>query len=199
GGGRGFCVPSDSLARLFLYDHCAQRIREINPVTGAVLNSFPSPLRAGTGSDTGLATTPTSLLVGGTGNTAINELDPDTGATLRTIPMPAGYGNVSGMAYLQGEIFVRGAYDSLFASSFGFTLDYAPGAFRRQFRFFGNQPLLAATRDRLVGVFFDPPFATSTLYFTDPLTGGYTQRSFGLAASGLGVIGEELYFSTAGG
>src|SRR5262249_11097774 len=30
GGVLGFAVPSDSLARLFLYDHSAQRIREIN-------------------------------------------------------------------------------------------------------------------------------------------------------------------------
>src|SRR6185436_18773179 len=101
----GALQGSAGLARLFVYDATANFIREVNPTTGAILNSFASPVTEASGPDMGMATTATSLLIGGVGTSPIYELNPSTGAVLRTITNPGLA--ISGLGYRNGEIFAR--------------------------------------------------------------------------------------------
>jgi len=95
-------LPTADLGRLFAYDGRSGDICELDPDTGAPLNAFPPPVAPCAG--LGLATTGTSLLVGGARDGNIFELDPDTGAVLRTIPKPAA--GVQAAGYADGEILL---------------------------------------------------------------------------------------------
>src|SRR5205823_1473893 len=96
-----------------------------NPLTGSTLGTFTSPVAAGTGSAFGLATTATTLLVGGSSTAGILELNPNSGATIRTITNPGV--EVSGIAYLNKEIYLlTNAISGQIT-----VLDYATGAVTR--------------------------------------------------------------------
>ena len=95
-------IGRGGLGRLFAYDAAAGQIRRIDPLTGAAVDSFASPLSACL--DVGMATTPTTLIVAGSADEPIYEMDPLTGEVLRTLPNPAG--NVLAAAYADGEIYL---------------------------------------------------------------------------------------------
>ena len=188
------------LGRLFVFDNDSDLISELDPATGAVLNSFASPVRTGLLNEPlnvpdrtfGMATTPTSLLVGGYyEDTApfdfggpvgeIFELDPDTGATLRTLPNPGL--EIFAMAFRNDEIFVSGFFESYPRIA---VLDYATGAVKRTLALgcLNNDPTgLAWSVENLLGIGFefeglvliDP----QTGFWIDPLTGDPLVIEFG--------------------
>ncbi len=182
---------SSGLGRLFAYDQLTALIRELDPVTGASLNSFPSPVGSASGPDFGLATTATTLLAGGISSGDLFELDPDTGATLRTLTNP-GIG-ISGMAFLAGEIFLL--TDS--PSGQITVLDYTTGAVLRTLSAAPIRESLGASATALFGV-----SATDAVYDVDPLTGATTLLGTvsGVGrVEGVGVIGGELFLGIQGG
>jgi hypothetical protein len=84
-----------AMDRLFAYDQAANQIVELDRLTGAVLQRLPSPVAAGA-AVFGLATTATTLLVGGSDG-IIYEIDPDSGLVIHTTSYglpPAGPKNV---------------------------------------------------------------------------------------------------------
>ncbi|MEM8964589.1 MAG: DUF11 domain-containing protein, partial [Acidobacteriota bacterium] len=192
-------APS-GLGRLFVYVNETGQISELDPANGNVLNSFASPVAAGANMNAdiggptetfGMATTPTSLLVGGAfrnpgGIGAIFELDPDTGATIRSIPNPGM--EIFAMAYRNGEIFLSGAF--AFEASDGtpriVVLDYATGAVKRAMGFgcLQNYPTgLAWSAENLSSIGFDlvglVPVDPQNGYWIDPLTGNTVVIDFG--------------------
>ncbi|MBA4015842.1 MAG: hypothetical protein C0483_01505 [Pirellula sp.] len=180
----GYLPPSGGLGRLYAFDSSASMIREIHPTTGAILNSFATPVSATTAPDFGLATTPTSLLAAGISTSPIYELNPSTGAVIRTIANPGI--SVSGLAYSNGEIFVRSDDTSTIT-----VLNYSTGAVVRTFTASGNEALAAGT-DYLYST------SGSTLYTLNLQTGALVStRTLSASSSveGLGVIGDELYVS----
>jgi subtilisin family serine protease/methionine-rich copper-binding protein CopC len=172
--------------RLYAYDASAKLIREINPQTGAIIRSFASPAADTGDPDFGMATTGNSLLVGGSGSAAIYELNLDTGAIIRTIPNPGI--NVSGMAFLNNEIYVLTDYIAGQITVFS----YNTGAVARQITAPAVNEGLGASATALYGT------NGSVLYQINPLTGATTQlgtlptTNF---SEGVGVIGNELYIS----
>jgi len=188
GGALGHLGTAGGLGRLFAYDATANEIREVDPTTGAVLGSFPSPVGEASGPDLGLATTSNSLLVGGTSSSEIYELDPDDGSTIRTITNPGV--NVSGIAFLGNEIYLL--TDSV--SGQITVLDYAAGTVNRTITAspYTVSEGLGASSTALLGT------NGSVLYEIDPLTGATTSLGTlpGLGNSeGVGVIGEELFIA----
>jgi uncharacterized delta-60 repeat protein len=177
-----------SIGRLYVYDANTNRIREIDKNTGATLATFATPVAEASGPDFGMATTPTSLLVGGEGSSPIYELNPNTGTVLRTIGA-AGL-DVSGLAYRNGEIFVRTDSNNVIT-----VLDYATGNTLRAFTITSSSESLAAASDYLYAG------SGNVVYTIDPQTGATvsTKVFSGYTApiDGLGVIGNEL-FAAAG-
>src|SRR5262249_34542872 len=143
----GHARAAASLGRLFVHDAATDRIQELDPVTGAVLRSFPSPVPAASGTQLGLATTAATLLLAGPPGSPIFELDPDTGATLRTVPNPNV--TVSGLAFLNGELYLLTN-----AGSGRLTvLDYDTGAVARAFTLpFGLFDAVASAGTDLLGL-----------------------------------------------
>lgn len=74
-------------------------IRKIDPTTGEVLATIPSP---GNGGDSGLAWAEGSLWVGQYRERKIHQVDPDTGAILRTIESNRF---VTGVTWVDGELW----------------------------------------------------------------------------------------------
>jgi len=182
----GHISDAGSLPRLFAFENGGLMITEIDPLTGAELNSFPSPVFAASGPDAGLATTANSVLVGGSPSSPIFELDPNTGATIRQITNPGI--SISGLAVLNGELFVNtdsGAEITV--------INLETGLVDRtlQTNVFLSETL-TGDGQRLLGS------SSSSIYEVDPQTGFTTflgSLSSG-SGEGLGVVGNELFVST---
>ena len=179
-------VRPEGMGRLFVYDADANIVNEIDPLTGATLNAFASPVGEGRREEFGLATTRTTVLAGGSANEDIYELDPDNGSTLRTLPNPGV--EVSGIAYLYDEVFLL--TDT--AEGRITVLDYATGAVRRTITTMPD-PIdggIGASIDTLVGVY-------GTAVAIDPANGETTAMGKRLPLQnqpvGIGVIGSELF------
>ncbi|MDH5823248.1 glutamine cyclotransferase [Luteimonas sp. RD2P54] len=99
---RSFARPSDAGTAFdgtHLYQIAEARIDKIDPATGAVLKSIPTP---GQGHDSGLAWAEGSLWVGQYRDRKIHQVDPDTGAVLRTIESDRF---VTGVTWVDGELW----------------------------------------------------------------------------------------------
>jgi glutamine cyclotransferase len=81
-----------------LYQIADNRIQKIDPATGRVLSTIPSP----GGSDSGLAWAEGSLWVGQYRERRIHQVDPRTGAVLRTIESNRF---VTGVTWVDGELW----------------------------------------------------------------------------------------------
>jgi hypothetical protein len=75
-----------------LYAITANRISELNPNTGALLNSFLPPVPPQTGGGSGLAFSGSALYYASIDAATIYTLNPATGAVLNSFPAPAGLG-----------------------------------------------------------------------------------------------------------
>ena len=175
-------LDEGELGRLYVYDATANLIRELNPETGVQLNAFASPVGEAGGPDLGLATSADALLAGGTSRQPIHVLDPDTGATLRTLPNPGL--EVSGIAYLDGEVFL------LTDTSGDITvIDYQDGSVLRTLNI--TLPIsecLGGDGTRLFSLL------ANLLIAIDPQTGATTEVGPLVGGGeGLGVIGDELF------
>jgi hypothetical protein len=95
-------IGPGGLGWLFAYEAAVGEIVRIDPLSGAVVGSFASPLAGSV--DVAMATTATTLIVAGSADEPIYELDPLTGAVLRTLPNTAG--NVLAAAYADGQIYL---------------------------------------------------------------------------------------------
>ncbi|MEP7384618.1 MAG: glutamine cyclotransferase [Gemmatimonadota bacterium] len=82
----------------YLYQIAEDRIQKIEPTTGEVLTSIPSP---GSGSS-GLAWAEGALWVGQYRSRTIHQVDPETGATLRVIESNRF---VTGVTWVDGELW----------------------------------------------------------------------------------------------
>lgn len=173
------------LGRVYVYEAfgtLTNVIREINPTTGAVLNTFTSPTGTPFSPDAGLATTPTSLLVANDANGNVYELNPNTGAVLRTITTSVT--SIAGLAFLNNEIYIRSDAGSITV------LNYTTGAVARTFSSPTISEDLAASANKLYGT------AGASLYEVNTLTGAVTfvgTLSGTGFAEGLGVVGNELF------
>jgi glutamine cyclotransferase len=83
----------------YLYQIADARIDKIDPATGDVVASIPTP---GHGSDSGLAWAEGSLWVGQYRDRKIHQIDPETGAVLRTIESNRF---VTGVTWVDGELW----------------------------------------------------------------------------------------------
>lgn len=82
-----------------LFQLAEDRIQKIDPHTGRVLATIPSP---GGGGDSGLAWAEGTLWVGHYRERKIHQIDPDTGAVLRTIESNRF---VTGVTWIDGELW----------------------------------------------------------------------------------------------
>jgi streptogramin lyase len=116
-GQAGWRQTSPDGERLFVYranpNTNSGTIYELNPTTGAVLNSFAAPPQSLGIGPQGLAVGPTSLfyldtIQGATGGptAALYELDLETGALIDTDLLLVNSG-VAGLAYLNGRVYVE--------------------------------------------------------------------------------------------
>ncbi|MCA9241590.1 MAG: hypothetical protein KDA37_15375, partial [Planctomycetales bacterium] len=170
--------------RLFAFDATADVIRELDPQTGAELNAFPTPVAATSSPDFGLATTPTSLLVGGISTGDIFELDVDTGAVLRTFDNPGV--NVSGIAFLSNLILLLDDVQSTLT-----VLDYRTGNVLRSVPVSNVFESLASDGQGLYGTAGDQLFRISPITGATFLVGSLSNTLS--AVEGLGFLGNELY------
>lgn len=83
----------------YLYQVAEARIDKIDPASGEVVSSIPSP---GAGGDSGLAWAEGSLWVGEHRARKIHQVDPGTGAVLRTIESNRF---VTGVTWVDGELW----------------------------------------------------------------------------------------------
>jgi glutamine cyclotransferase len=88
----------------YLYQIAEARIDKIDPATGSVVASIPSP---GEGRDSGLAWAEGSLWVGQYRDRRIHQVDPETGAVVRTIESNRF---VTGVTWVDGELW-HGTWD----------------------------------------------------------------------------------------
>ncbi len=178
-------VGNGGPGRLFAWDDVAGRIREIDPSNGAQLNNFPSPIGSAGSPYFGMATTATTLLVGGSNSESLFELDAATGATLRTLDNPGV--NVRGMAFLGTEIFLLGNLPWGQIT----VLDHATGSVLRTMLASPVRKGLSASGTGLFGTL-------NNRFFTiDPLTGETTLIGIlgTLESEGAGIIGSELFIA----
>ena len=85
----------------------SNQIEELNSSNGAVLNEFTAPAPVTPWTD-GLAYDGTSLyFVGPWGSDQLWQLDPNTGAVLGCSTITGGSGNYSGLAALDGKIYIE--------------------------------------------------------------------------------------------
>lgn len=82
-----------------LFQIAESRIQKIDPKTGQVLSTIPSP---GNGGDSGLAWAEGSLWVGQYRDRKIHQIDPETGEILRTIESKRF---VTGVTWVDGELW----------------------------------------------------------------------------------------------
>jgi sugar lactone lactonase YvrE len=96
--------PAPAGTRLFIVDGLNSTINEIEPITGVVLNSIPTPEPTSAGPD-GLAFDGNSLFfVNGFGSNMIYELDPVTGDVRNSFPAPNG-GGLDALAHSGFSLF----------------------------------------------------------------------------------------------
>ncbi len=93
------CDAGTAFDGTHLYQIAEARIDKIDPVTGAVVASIPSP---GKGGDSGLAWAEGSLWVGHYRERKIYQVDPATGSILRTIESNRF---VTGVTWVDGELW----------------------------------------------------------------------------------------------
>ena len=181
GGGGG-------LGRLYTYDYYDNVIREVDASTGAILNTFSNPIRQDI--DFGLATSGTSLIVGGEIYDPILELDPNTGAVIRTI-VGSSPRDISGLAFLDNEIF------ALTDSPGGEirVYDFGTGGLNRVLNTRSVYEGLAASSSML----YATGSGGTTLVQINPATGAVTNSGTPPGVStymeGLGVIGDEIFIA----
>ncbi len=95
--------------RLFAVDADLNQIVELNPSTGAVLQSIPTPTTAGP--DAGLAFANNTLYFLASADSTIYVIDPQDGAIIRAISLPDAAAT-SGLAYLDGHVIVQDSLSS---------------------------------------------------------------------------------------
>jgi outer membrane protein assembly factor BamB len=93
------CDAGTTFDGTHLYQIAEARIDKIDPATGEVVASIPSP---GHGSDSGLAWAEGSLWVGQYRDRRIHQIDPETGAVIRTIESNRF---VTGVTWVDGELW----------------------------------------------------------------------------------------------
>jgi VCBS repeat-containing protein len=94
-------------SRLFAVPAGGSAIVELNPASGAVVNSIPAPEPAGSG-EVGLAFDGSRLFyINGGGSDLLYELNPDTGAVIDSDLITAGSGHYDGLAVVVGEVYVQ--------------------------------------------------------------------------------------------
>ncbi len=99
---RSIDVPAlagPAFAGRYLFQFAVDRIRKIEPKTGRVLATIPSP---GGGRDSGLAWAEGTLWVGQYRDRKIHQIDPETGAILRTIESNRF---VTGVTWADGDLW----------------------------------------------------------------------------------------------
>jgi hypothetical protein len=177
------------MGRLFAFDAGSTRILELNPLTGAIIRNYASPVSASSAPDAGLATTNNSVLVGGS-STVIYEVNPDTGAIIRNINTGWSYA-ISGLAFGNNEIYVL-TDDT---SSGNLTvLDYTTGAVKRTLT-------LSSTAYEALGYTKRGLLTTdgSSIYQVNINTGAMTLiGSPSYSVEGLANVGDELFIASGG-
>ncbi|MGO4391846.1 hypothetical protein AB4Z46_10880 [Variovorax sp. M-6] len=93
------CDAGTAFDGTYLYQIAEERIDKIDPVTGKVVASIPTP---GHGYDSGLAWAEGSLWVGQYRDRRIHQIDPATGAVIRTIESNRF---VTGVTWVDGELW----------------------------------------------------------------------------------------------
>jgi glutamine cyclotransferase len=93
------CDAGTAFDGRYLYQIAEARIDKIDPATGDVVASIPTP---GHGSDSGLAWAEGSLWVGQYRDRKIHQIDPETGTVLRTIESNRF---VTGVTWVDGELW----------------------------------------------------------------------------------------------
>lgn len=93
------CDAGTAFDGTYLYQIAEARIDKIDPATGRVLASIPTP---GHGSDSGLTWAEGSLWVGQYRDRRIHQIDPATGAIRRTIESNR---YVTGVTWVEGELW----------------------------------------------------------------------------------------------
>ena len=179
-GGVAFGEVGPNLNRLFVgWD--GTQVKELDPLTGQQLGNWWVPVSVYSGRF-GMATTESTLLLGGSPYSPIVEVDPDTHAVIRYLG-PSGK-RVSGIAYSNREVFLATLWKIT-------VLDYQTGAVKRVLPLSQGYNGLAASSDKLLAV------SAGVLYELDPLTGAGTMVAtlgeIGTSDAGLGVIGNELF------
>jgi glutamine cyclotransferase len=93
------CDAGTAFDGKYLYQIAEARIDKIDPITGDLVASIPSP---GGGSDSGLTWAEGSLWVGQYRDRKIHQVDPATGRIIRTIESNRF---VTGVTWLEGELW----------------------------------------------------------------------------------------------
>ncbi|MDM0020997.1 Vgb family protein [Variovorax saccharolyticus] len=93
------CDAGTAFDGRYLYQIAEERIDKIDPASGRVLASIPTP---GHGHDSGLAWAEGSLWVGQYRDRKIHQIDPETGAIRRTIESNRF---VTGVTWVDGELW----------------------------------------------------------------------------------------------
>ena len=93
------CDAGTAFDGTYLYQVAEARIDKIDPATGNLVASIPTP---GHGNDSGLAWSEGSLWVGQYRDRKIHRIDPETGAILRTIESDRF---VTGVTWVDGELW----------------------------------------------------------------------------------------------
>ena len=184
-------ITDDDPLRLFAVFNTASEIVELDPVTGARLNSFPTPVPTTFGPD-GIAYDGNSIYFLA-GNSTIFELDPNTGTILdQDTFTPAG--NFDAIATLGGVVYLQD-----FVSDDIVLFDTVTDTVTGTLDIDGVNPGLGIVGglgavsggggpDRLVA----SDFSTRQVHEIDPVTGQVT-NSFTASTPGAG-----LYFGAAG-
>lgn len=202
---QGYClITDDDPLRLFAVQGGVSMIQEIDPNTGAVLNSFPTPVPNVSG-PAGLAYDGVSVffLVG---NSQVYELDPTTGATISIHNIAGISSPVDAIATLNGNVYLmvyRNVNDivvaNLTTNTITSTLDIDalnPGSGIIG----GLGALSGGGPDRLIATDFN----TAQVHLIDPATGQITSSftpSTGRGGSYLGAAGinGEIYLGSTSG
>src|SRR5262245_3987332 len=94
-------------SRLFAVPVGGNTIVELNPTTGAQINSFAAPEIPGT-AEVGLAFDGSRLFfINGGGSDRLYELNPNTGAVVDSDLLVGGTGSYDGLAVVAGEVYVQ--------------------------------------------------------------------------------------------
>ncbi len=186
--------------RLFVNDTLANTIQEVDPVTGATVNSFPLPVTNPLGSNTGMAFDGMHLwvLAGPLDNDRIYQLNADTGAVL-DVHQLGDSTRWDGLAYLNGLLYVQ---DSAAQNRIAV---YDPVLRQVVRRVFVQTPAGNGITGGLAAIASpDSLLATSAVgdqvYEVDPTTGAIRNTwstGSGSSDQGLAVLSGEIYVGEA--